>query len=1836
MVVDSPRRYIFVATGQEVVVLSMGSARGIAAGLLGVEDVIGLPQGIAWSSTQERLVVSDLRGHVLRAVDVLDTGSVDIVAGTEGVGVDAGDNGPTVQASLQAPRGLALVGTAAFVSTGGDRIRRVDLAPGGSITTEVNSAGVRGVWGDGGPATQAELNAPQHVAVLQDKVFIADRNNQRVRLLNRGTGQISSAAGPLVVSTSGSKFEATYSITIDPNVTSASLPRDLVTTAPVGVTVSADGSLAIISDEHSESLLVLDLAVSPRRVRVLQGISMLKDPKDLLLAPNGTLFVADHQQHSIFAMELVCSEAVSVYSGGCIAQSVRRILGSGEGPGDGDTERRQPETSTLTSTLTSTSTYTSTLSELPCWNHILGPPGADCNETCARYEGVCDPNVVDGFTFEGFQSSVLAEERVTCQRDSRTWFGGALPGFETNRESRNFGWCLGTYGIPAEVSCTALYMEYGRASTTMRRWCRCSRESMCYMTTTTTVLQAHVPTSTTTRTWTGASTTFTRFSSTTWTSTVTATTLPATTSPSPYIQPCPEGYDRMPSPLPLASPVPQPSARACAVHCEVSSGCAAFAFDATTGLCGLASAPTGDWPVSVDPGSVHYTSCSRDPDQLDLLLQLLMADWLPAHAPLAEPGAMALDSTRQLLYFCDAGNHKIKVLDMGRNEVLTAAGIGESYTKFSGDGQPARDATMSRPRGLALDEANAHLYVTDSENHVIRRIKLGANRLTGIIESVAGTGVGGLGQDGLDPLLSRFNYPWGLAVEPVGGSVRLYVCDNANHQVSLIDLASSPPVVRKIAGLREAGAVPSEVGDGGPGLQAQVLRPQALALAGRVLLFAEPERERLRELHLDTDVIDTALETYAVNFSIGEGLAGIVPLDYAAGFSLPTGVAVQGDILYTASYGTGQVRQTNLTTGLTTDFAGRRNEGFLVASPGAGDGGPAPFAVLAGPVAVVAAGEVVYIAESDNGRIREVNLSTGIINTLPQSVPAAGQEPSLYGLSLDPLRQILYASSPSEYVVYRYHLEAGPCVAPQAVANAASPSCVEGEEVNLDHCTPVCVEGFLPTVSSLHCSDGVLTPPHFRCLPAPCYAPWGVEHAAQPPCAEGHLVASGSSCTSLCTGSYEPDANLTCLEGQLQPSSFQCSLPQTTTTVTASGSVVVQENASQSQASSSEVDRGTDAEVEVVQWQPDGLFDPNIVYNPETAPRSDVPLNSTFAFEAATGGLDLQEVSLLANSEALRRPLRIALAETLSLLLDDVELLAVFPSLPMVGARRLAVSPSHRFLVAFSVPNPPQWVQSRAEALNLGTEDAREAWTSSLVAVHFIEAMGEVALNRDRPCSLPSPPIDAPLVACEEELLRTPSLGTCTTRCLAPKRPTPVQLACFAGFWSPAGFSCLAPEVQEEATCAVPVGIEDADDPACEGFVETLPPGSACAPRCRSGHVPTEAVLACVGGTLRPPSFRCVKPECPVPTDIPQASANGSCKENYTDGLIPGGRRCTGACADGFRATANLSCLLGRLVPARFSCIDAAIAASGGDAADDFWGSAGGGATLPPTAAPDTTTTEARPTSAAPPEPSFLDTVLGFVESELFIVVTAATGGACLFSCCACGAWALLRRRRRRQASTDKVETNWEEISELAHSFREQEAPSSARSTGSRQSRKMRKAASETSFEAESQATSIMDDQVAGDTFSFDGLEGPEEVKEVLRLITRPTQASEHAAPEEVGDVEDSGAADDDEAERSMPVETPPRTTEEPELIRIAQEAAREAEHEPTPSDLLRFAQRIASEERQASARAAGDVRDARFDAMDRELGEAVAEAAAVSPLRPKSRSSIRQTPSERPAGSLR
>jgi hypothetical protein len=107
-------------------------------------------------------------------------GTITTVAG-DGVRGFAGDGGPATQAELDEPFGAVATGEGGLLiaDTGNNVIRRV--APDGTITT-VAGDGVRGFAGDGGPATAAELNAPHAVAALPDGGFlIADEANNRVR-----------------------------------------------------------------------------------------------------------------------------------------------------------------------------------------------------------------------------------------------------------------------------------------------------------------------------------------------------------------------------------------------------------------------------------------------------------------------------------------------------------------------------------------------------------------------------------------------------------------------------------------------------------------------------------------------------------------------------------------------------------------------------------------------------------------------------------------------------------------------------------------------------------------------------------------------------------------------------------------------------------------------------------------------------------------------------------------------------------------------------------------------------------------------------------------------------------------------------------------------------------------------------------------------------------------------------------------------------------------------------------------------------------------------------------------------------------------------------------------------------------------------------------------------------------------------------------------------------------------------------------------------------------------------------------------------------------------------
>jgi sugar lactone lactonase YvrE len=115
-------------------------------------------------------------------------------AGTGTAGF-SGDGGPAASARLRSPRTLAVdgAGNLYIVDTDNNRVRKVDTE--GEITT-VAGTGTAGFGGDGGPATKARLNTPHGIASdAEGNLYVADPQNQRIRRVDASTGIITTVAG---------------------------------------------------------------------------------------------------------------------------------------------------------------------------------------------------------------------------------------------------------------------------------------------------------------------------------------------------------------------------------------------------------------------------------------------------------------------------------------------------------------------------------------------------------------------------------------------------------------------------------------------------------------------------------------------------------------------------------------------------------------------------------------------------------------------------------------------------------------------------------------------------------------------------------------------------------------------------------------------------------------------------------------------------------------------------------------------------------------------------------------------------------------------------------------------------------------------------------------------------------------------------------------------------------------------------------------------------------------------------------------------------------------------------------------------------------------------------------------------------------------------------------------------------------------------------------------------------------------------------------------------------------------------------------------------------------
>ncbi len=243
------------------------------------------------------------------------------------------------------------------------------------------------------------------------------------------------------------------------------------------------------------------------------------------------------------------------------------------------------------------------------------------------------------------------------------------------------------------------------------------------------------------------------------------------------------------------------------------------------------------------------------------------------------------------------------------------------------------------------------------------------------INTIAGDGTSGFSGDGGPATSSVLKNPTGVAVDAQGN---IYIADSFNGRVRKIDASTGN--ITTVAGSGMYGFS----GDGGPATAAKMKYPTDVAIDSQGNLYISGNTDyRIRKVTASTGIITTIAGDGTSNNTGDGGLAT------AAQLSAGQMAFDSQDNLYISSGNT--VRKITASTGIITTVAGTGPTGF------SGDGGPATAATFntIGGLVIDGNGNI-YIADQGNNRVRKVDASTGIINTI---VSQSGSGP--YGLALD-------------------------------------------------------------------------------------------------------------------------------------------------------------------------------------------------------------------------------------------------------------------------------------------------------------------------------------------------------------------------------------------------------------------------------------------------------------------------------------------------------------------------------------------------------------------------------------------------------------------------------------------------------------------------------------------------------------------------------------------------------------------------------------------------------------------------------------------------------------------
>lgn len=344
-------------------------------------------------------------------------------------------------------------------------------------------------------------------------------------------------------------------------------------------------------------------------------------------------------------------------------------------------------------------------------------------------------------------------------------------------------------------------------------------------------------------------------------------------------------------------------------------------------------------------------------------------DGLPAsEAKIWAPLGLAADREGNLL-FADSINHVIRKVDAGGN-ISTVAGTGKASATgpnpvpplILGDNGPVAEVTLNRPSAVAVS-ANGDLFIADTWNRGIRMLPATSGERYG--QTLVAEHLHTIHYDGTP----ADRVPHSLAVDLEGN---VYFAETAR-----IRRLTPAGQLESVAG---TGTAAVEIAGNGPALEVPLNVPDGLMLdpSGN-LLFTEQKAHRVRMLcRVPGTYFGIPMASGSVYAIAGKGVATTDLLSLGDGkdgleatFNGPRGLARDGrGNLYISDINNQRIRRLTPDRQIST-IAGSGIKSAIAAT-NVGDGGSALLATFWNPVGLAIHGEMLFVADSNNHRVRRV------------------------------------------------------------------------------------------------------------------------------------------------------------------------------------------------------------------------------------------------------------------------------------------------------------------------------------------------------------------------------------------------------------------------------------------------------------------------------------------------------------------------------------------------------------------------------------------------------------------------------------------------------------------------------------------------------------------------------------------------------------------------------------------------------------------------------------------------------------------------------------------------